>query len=167
MRAQSFESLTDLRITQETADAITLDRLDLFFKQLMMESTRNPNLPKFDELHPICQFACMSIVWAVGVRGLLGFPKFLAALKAGRFETASRESHISEIDKNGLKNPGLRPRNDLNRYMLYRMMGDSTLLLQDGVVSGRFFNVMENARKRGCYKTAPTKWFPKDTNPED
>ncbi len=145
-----------LRLTDAAVTEMTLDRLDTFYKQLLAERFKNPALPDFDYLPVPAQFVCMSIIWAVGVKGLTtGFPKFLAAVKASDWITAAVESHIAEIDKRGVQNPGLRPRNDLNYVFLMGIASGHLQIIQQGMASGRVKAIIADAYKRPCSKTSP------------
>lgn len=67
--------------------------------------------PNFQTIPGDAQLALVSMAWAMGTERMrLSFPKFNAAVRAGDFVTAARESHM--VDANA-------DRNDANRDLLF------------------------------------------------
>jgi len=74
---------------------------------------RHSQFNNFEDWPADAQLAVLSMAWAMGAAGVLGFPKFCAACAATDFRNAAAECQMSEAG-----NPGVAPRNRANRTLL-------------------------------------------------
>jgi len=96
-----------LHLTPADLDALTYARLDAAVAGLAR------GLPSFGALPADAQLALLSMAWAVGTSGVLdGYPRMMAAIRAGDFATAAAECTIREVD-----NLGVVPRNRADRLL--------------------------------------------------
>ena len=96
-----------LHLTPADLDALTYARLDAAVAGLAR------GLPSFGALPADAQLAMLSMAWAVGTAGVLnGYPKMMAAIRAGDYATAAAECTIREDN-----NLGVVPRNRADRLL--------------------------------------------------
>ena len=143
-------AITRLRLSEEAIDALTVERLT---ENANIIAGR---IRGWDGLPPDVQLAVMSIAWACGAE--VQFPHMFAAIEAGDYATAAAESEMAHIEwtfANGMKalatseaaarakagvqvgialdkqedvNPGLTPRNAINKSLLLSAATDPTEL---------------------------------------
>ena len=143
-------AITRLRLSEEAIDALTVERLT---ENANIIAGR---IRGWDGLPPDVQLAVMSIVWACGAE--VQFPHMFAAIEAGDYATAAAESEMAHLEwtfANGTQalatseaaarakagipssvalekqvdvNPGLTPRNAINKSLLLSAAADPTEL---------------------------------------
>lgn len=123
----AFATLTKLRLTKETIDAMDAAKLARF------ELVLRTYFPGWDAWPADAQLATLSMAWAAGPAFSPGFPHFTAAVNAGQWDVAAGPEGDADTDiavrgeawlRDGTpgqatanENPGLRPRNLANRAL--------------------------------------------------
>lgn len=100
----AYAHVTNLRLTDEGVLEVTKRKLEVMEKQLQAR------FPEFESWPADAQFGVLNVAWACGPA--FRFPKLATALMAREFLTAADECRISEDG-----NPGVKPRNVLNRQL--------------------------------------------------
>jgi hypothetical protein len=99
--------ITKLRLTEDDVRVLVKERLEENVQDLVERS-----FPALSSWPAPVQLAILSMAWAMGSRFSKDFPRFTAAMLRGDFEGAATECTIREVD-----NPGVKPRNILNRQL--------------------------------------------------
>jgi len=102
----SFSSVTTLELSDEAVDDLVRQKLN------QMESflIGRPEFSGFEAWPADAQLGVLSMAWAMGPA--FRFPNFQAACAGADFRAAAEESHMNDS-----QNPGLRPRNSVNRQL--------------------------------------------------
>jgi hypothetical protein len=106
---RASDAATQLELPDDALDDLILRRLEgneSFLK-------RQEPFSRFDEWPADAQMALLSMAWAMGPAGPLGFHHFCAACENLDFNRAAADSKMSEVG-----NPGLIPRNAANKTLL-------------------------------------------------
>lgn len=110
---------TSVRLLDADIDALVLSKL-----KSNAAHVETKHFPDFGTFPADAQLAIMSIAWAVGPDFPLKFPKFSAAVREGDWAAAADVCDI-RVGKKGQPdyNPGVIPRNKMNRLCLANAFG--------------------------------------------
>jgi hypothetical protein len=135
----AFESITQLELSDDSIDAVILERLNQNESFL-----KGPQwFPNFDTWPADAQLGLLSMAWAMGPASFAGFPRFSAACRILDFKTAAAEC---KMDDTG--NAGLTPRNQAN----FTLFSNAEIIL-----AGQAQGVLER----------PTLYYPRTLTPAD
>lgn len=79
----------DAGVDQIEADFLLMHRI------LLSQAALDQDLPWWRELDPVRQEALLDLCYNMGIGGLLGFKRMLAALEAGQYKAAASELTLS------------------------------------------------------------------------
>jgi hypothetical protein len=116
---KACEPITNLELSDDSINALIMDRL-----------TKNESFLKgqqwfhnFDNWPADAQLGLLSMAWAMGPGGPVGFPKFRAACQSMDFNTAAAECKMNEAG-----NPGIIARNQAN----FVLFSNAAIVLANG-----------------------------------
>lgn len=111
-----WETSAQLHLTQVDMEAVILEKLTLF------DHILNQRISNWNQFPADAQFATLSMSWAMGPYFV--YPHWMEAALAGRWDICAKECYIPDDE-----NPGLVPRNKMNREMfLLASLGDPNLV---------------------------------------
>jgi hypothetical protein len=106
---RACDAVTQLELADDAIDDLIAERLAGNESFL----TRQEAFNTFEDWPADAQMALLSMAWAMGPHGLLGFPHFCDACENQDFNGAAAECKMSELG-----NPGVIPRNVANKTLL-------------------------------------------------
>lgn len=128
-----------LRLTDDAMDDLVRAKMSSNHEQMKNGQNKDYSWPDMDTWPIDALLATHSMAWACGPAfddpGPGRFTKLSKTLKAGDFESASKECHMNEVTPEGLKNVGLVARNVANK-LLYR---NAAIVVKEGLDRDRLY----------------------------